>query len=108
MPARRQVRLLVPLAQGAEHPAQLAERLAAGLLHSRQRRTGAVGVHVEHRLGRPRLHHHDADRVRDHVVHLAGDSRALVGHGGPRLLLALGLEQQGPLLELAGAERPPG
>ena len=45
------------------------------------------------RAARLRLHDHDADAVRDHVVQLARDARALLGDCPLRLLLALALEQ---------------
>ena len=101
------------LAQHAEHAPQLGERRAPGLLHRPERTARPLGIGVEHRLGRLRLHHHHAEAVRDHVVHLARQAGALLGHRRPGLALALALEPRGALLQLrrpqvALAEGEPG
>jgi hypothetical protein len=49
-----------------------------------------------------RLHDHDADAVGDHVVHLARDPAALVGHRLLRLPLALLGRERGRLVQLGG------
>jgi hypothetical protein len=48
------------------------------------------------------LHDDHADRVRDDVVQLAGDSDPLLGDGEPRLLLALSLEALGAMGQQRG------
>ena len=52
---------------------------------------------------RLRLHDHDADAVRDHVVELARDAPALLGDCQVRLLLALALELRRAVLEIGDA-----
>jgi hypothetical protein len=50
----------------------------------------------------PDLQHHDADRVRDDVVELAGDPHAFLGHGDARRHLALALGVAHAFLGLKG------
>ncbi len=91
------------LAQDAEHAAQLRQGAAPGLLHRCERAARALGVAVEHRLGRLGLHHHDAEAVGHDVVHLARDARPLLGRRRPRLGLARALGALGALGQLRGA-----
>ena len=90
-------RLAVGAAQEPEHPPQLAERLAP---RARDRDEGLacpLGIALEHRLARLGLHHHRADAMRDDVVQLARQPRALVGDRGAlarRLLAGKRVEQE--------------
>ena len=99
---RSQLHVLGPLAHGAEEAAHLAERVAAGLLDARER------LPVPLQLGRqlvphgPDLEHHDADGVRDDVVQLAGDPRALLRDGDTGRRLALPLRVIGTRLRHLG------
>ena len=89
---RRERQLLVLAAQHAEQPADLGQRLAAAGLDGleRLRRAGRVA------LGEPprarRLHDHRAQRVRDDVVQLAGDPRALLARRRRGAARAVALE----------------
>ena len=98
---RREPQLLVLAAQHAEQPAQLGQRLAAGVLDDRERRLGALRVALRHPPRGARLHGHRAERVRDHVVEVAGDPRALLERGGVGGRVALALGALGALVERA-------
>ena len=68
-------------AQHAEQAPHLGERLAAGLLDQRSGSSARSGSWSRSSLAAP-FDGHDADRVGDDVVQLAGDPRPLLGHGG--------------------------
>ena len=87
-------------ADHAEQPAQLGQRRAPGRGHRRQRFARARRVGVEHVLTGRGLHDHHADVVGDHVVQLARDPGAFLGHCPLGLLLALALEARRAGLEL--------
>ena len=89
---RRPRLLLVVVPQHPEQPAHLAERLLAGALDRVERGAGRLGIGGEHLAAAARLDDDDRDRVRDDVVELAGDPRALLGHGGSRPLVLVALE----------------
>jgi hypothetical protein len=82
----------------AHHPEQqpqLSERLAAGRL-DRLERFALPGLLVaEAAADAARLQHHDADAVRDDVVQLARDPRALERHRRARRRVAIHLEPLG-------------
>ena len=84
-------------------PAQLVRAPRARSAATGQRPAGALGIGVEHRLGRLGLHHHDAEAVGHDVVHLARDPGPLLGGGRPRLGLARALGALGALGELLRA-----
>ena len=63
----------------AQHTPHLGQRLPADLLDRQQRLALAALLLPEQPPHARRLHHHHRDGVRDHVVQLAGDPRALVG-----------------------------
>ena len=73
---------------------QLVHGLAAGLLDARQRLTLALALRVvaQQAAHAARLQDHHRDAVRDGVVQLAGDPRALLDDRGAGLLLALELD----------------
>ena len=73
--------LRLAVAQQAEQPAHLAERLLAGVLDDVERVARLVELVVEHAPAAARLQDDDADRVGDDVVQLARDPRALLGDG---------------------------
>ena len=88
---RRELELVAVAAHRAEQAAHLRQRCASGPLDVLER----VAV-VRELVGQPVPHgadleHHHADRVRDDVVQLAGDPRALLGDGEARRRLALAL-----------------
>ena len=88
---RRQLGAGIALAQDAQHPVQLADRLAAGLLDAVEHLALAGLVLAQHAPDGARLQHHHGHAVGDGVVELARDPRALVGHGRARVLdLVLG------------------
>ena len=74
---------LVALAQDAEHAAHLAERLVRRAADRPQRLARPRRVLLERGLGGVGLHGDHADAVGDHVMQLASDPRALLGHGDP-------------------------
>ena len=69
------------LAQHPDHPAHLGEGLPPDGLNGLQRLALDRLLGREPAPHRGRLHRHDADAVADHVVQLAGDPVALLGHG---------------------------
>jgi hypothetical protein len=73
----------------AEQAPQLVQRAAARFLDSPDRLTRALRIRVEDLAGGCRLHDHHAHVVRDDVVQLARDPRALLGRGPPDPLLAV-------------------
>ena len=98
--------LLVAGAQDSQQPAQFDQRLTTARLDRAENASCLLHI-VEQARPRLRLDDHHADAVRDHVVKLAGDSPALLGHGHARLLLPLALQarrtlaQQGELTATA-------
>ena len=95
-------RLAGPLvvAQHAEQPAHLGQRLAAGAGSAAHRDLARCSGIVVDRVGGAvgeRDHHREV--VGDDVVHLARDPRALGGGGEPALLVALGLQSRGALAQ---------
>ena len=70
---------LVAVVQHAEQAPHLGQRLAAGALDRAAASTAPLGVAVEDPPRAAGLDDHHADRVGDHVVHLARDPPALVG-----------------------------
>jgi hypothetical protein len=74
-----QIWLVVEPAQHPQQAPQLGERLAAGRLDGVEGLTGLVGLQREHPPAAARLDHHHADAVRDDVVQLTRDPRALLG-----------------------------
>ena len=92
---RRPRLLLVVVPQHPEQPAHLAERLLARALDRVEGGAGRLGIGGEHLAPAARLDDDDRDRVRDDVVELAGDPRALLRHGGsgPLVLVALELDR---------------
>ncbi len=96
---RCQLRLALGVAEQAEQPAQLHQRLAAGGLDRAEQVARGPFLAVEHALDCLRLDDHDAHAVGDHVVELACDACALLGGRGPRLFLALLFEPAGAVAE---------
>ena len=96
-----ELRDLVLLAEEADEPAHLGERLASGLFDRLERLPLALLVRVQEPPHGSGLHGHDADGMGDHVVQLAGDTSALLLHGpiGSEALLAL--QSTSPLAHLA-------
>ena len=70
----------VRLAEHAQHPLHLAQRLPAHRLDRAQRRPGLIGLAVEHVLAEPGLHGDHGHAVRHHVVQFPGDPEPLPGH----------------------------
>jgi hypothetical protein len=92
-------RAAVVAAQHAEHAAHLGQRLPPGARDRAQRFAGPLRRAVQ-RVSRPvRLHHHDADVVRDDVVQLAGDPGPLGGRGHLGLRVAFPLQAGGAVLQ---------
>jgi hypothetical protein len=77
---RRQGQRRVLAPQHAEQPAQLVQRLAPRRLDRAEGLARGLRARQREPAGDGRLHGHRAQRVRDHVVQLARDPRALVGH----------------------------
>ena len=67
---RRQPQLIVVIAQQLQQPAGLRQRATTGRLHLVQGGDCGVRVDPDEVLRRGRLHRHDADAVREHVVQL--------------------------------------
>ena len=86
---RRELCLVALAAHGGEQPAHLGKRPAARPLDVRQRTLLVFEHHGQLVPDRSDLEHHHADRVRDDVVELARDSRALLGNRDARGRLAL-------------------
>ena len=84
----------------SEQPAHLCERLPPGTGNRAQRLDRAAGLSLEREPRRAGLDRHHADRVRDHVVQLAGDSQALGRPCGAVSLLALALQLRRALAQL--------
>ena len=89
---RRPRLLLVVVPQHPEQPAHLAERLLARALDRVERRARRLGIGTEHLAPATRLDDDDRDRVRDDVVELASDPRALLRDGDSRPLVLVALE----------------
>ena len=70
---------LVRLAQGAEHPAHLVQRLPAGGLDGAEGVARVAGLGVDDVLAVARLDRDDAHAVGHHVVQFPGDAQALLG-----------------------------
>jgi hypothetical protein len=96
---RREPELLARVSQQPDEAAHLHEGVPARLLDGADRLERGFRASLQDFLRGTRLHHHHRDRVRDHIVELAGDACALVGHGGH----PLALEPLGATLELLGA-----
>ena len=81
----------VGVAEHAEDLPQVDERLVGVLLDHVRRPGGLLGCQVRPEGERAGVHRHQRDPVRQHVVHLAGDPRALVRASlrDPQRLLAL-------------------
>ena len=73
----------------ADHQLHLHQRVAPGGADPRRRLLRAAGVEPQDLAGAGGLDDHDADAVRDDVVHLARDPAALVGDRLARGGLAL-------------------
>src|SRR5277367_1541779 len=65
---------LVLITHDVEQPAQLGEGLPAAAFDVGQRLARPGRLVLENTLGRYRLHDHDTDVVRDHVVQLPGET----------------------------------
>ena len=109
-PCQRRLRLarrgaLVAVAHQPEQAAQLAERLAPAALDLGERRDRVVGLGVQDAAGGARLDDHHRHGVCDHIVELARDPPALVGHGRGGLCLAFDLQALVAQRELARQER---
>ena len=102
---RHERRALLVVAQHAEQPAHLGERLAAGRRHGLHRRRRLLGRALGREDRAVGERDHDRQVVRDDVVHLARDARALGRRGDQALLVALELESRGAILE-RGEQRP--
>ena len=100
---RRQRRVGVGPAQDAERAAHLVQRVAARALDRLERLARALGVAVEHPPRALGLRDHHADAVRDDVVQLARDPRALLADGDALALALLALEQRHALRARADA-----
>jgi hypothetical protein len=98
---RGQRQLLVAAAQDAEQAAQLAERLAAGVLDRGDGGAGALGVGRHGALGSRGLDEHHRDVVGDDVVQLARDSGALAQHRGRLARGAVALDLASLLVQAA-------
>ena len=83
---------VVAVSEHAEHAPHLGQRLASDPLDHEERLALALLVRRQEPPHSRGLHDHHADRVRDHVVQLAGDPRSLVcdGLGCESLALLLG------------------
>ena len=75
--------------RSAQQRVHLGERSGARAADPRRRLLRPLGVDRQDAAGAAGLHDHDADAVGDHVVHLARDAAALVGHRLLRVALAL-------------------
>ena len=94
------------VAQHAQHPPHVGQRLATGPVDGLERRAHALRPPVERGQSGAGLDHDHADMMRDDVVELAGDPLALVLDRAARSLLALGLLQPGVLLDRRGVLAP--
>ena len=81
--------------QQTEQAAHLAQPLAGGALDRGERRARALRVAAEHVLRPARLHDDRGQRVRDGVVHLAGDPLALGRGRLRRALVRVALHREG-------------
>ena len=93
----------------AQHPEQaphLGQRLAPGGGDGGQGLLGPARVGGQRVGGAVRLHHHDADVVRDHVVEFPGDPGPLRDGRDPRLGVPFPFQPGGPLLQV-GVVGPP-
>ena len=102
-------RLCGPLRRGiedAEQQVHLGERLRPGVADARRGLLGTLGVAGEDPACAAGLHDHQADAVRDDVVHLARDPAALLGDRLQRLALALLGCERGRLVQLGGVLQP--
>ena len=88
---RRERGDLVLLAHDPDEPPHLRQRLAPRLLDGHQCLPLAFLLGLEQAPDRARLHGHDADRVREDVVELAGDPDPLLGDR--RLSFLLGAQR---------------
>ena len=68
--------LLVSVPQQPEQPAHLRQRLLPGALDRIEGLARLPGIALEHPTSTAGLKDDHADRVRDHIVELAGDARA--------------------------------
>jgi hypothetical protein len=84
--------LRVVLTQHSEQAAHLGQRLLPGALNLIERPAGLNGAGGQFAPAAARLQHHDADGVRDDVMQLPRDSRALLRNGLARLGVALALQ----------------
>ena len=89
---RRERELVVGAPQHPEQPAHLGHRGAAGGLDRREHLARLRPLVAERPALGARLHDHDREVVRDDVVQLARDPRALLGDREPRRVVALVLE----------------
>ena len=80
------------LAEQPDEPAHLGQRLPARRLDDLEGLPLALLLGEQQPPHRARLHGHHRDRVRDHVVELARDALALLGHRALRRGLLLGRE----------------
>ena len=87
----------VLLAQHAQHPAHLLERVPAGGLDRAEGVARVGGAAVDDVLAVAGLHGDDAHAVRHDVVQFPGDPQPLLGDGAARRLLLQHLRVQPPL-----------
>ena len=110
---RRELRHRALLTEETDEPPHLGERLAPRRLDGLERLPLLLLVGPEQAAHGPRLHGHDGDGVRDHVVQLSRDPLALLGDGplgGIELLALEPLRALGHLPRMLGppADEEPG
>ena len=96
-------RPLAVVGEHADQPSHLGEPRAARLLHLADRRLRRQRIAVDDGPRGAGLHHHDADRVGDDVVQLAGDPGAFPRDGLACRQLAISSQ---PLAAVVDAIRP--
>ena len=104
---RRKRQELLTLAHHAQQAPQLQNGVARRRLDRAHGLPGLLGLALHQLLCRGGLHAHHADAVRDDVVELACDPRALLDDGGTGPLLPIALEPHGAVAQLVALEPPP-